>query len=84
MFTIFFSHVRSVIIIYLTFPPLIIRTIACFTVKRSLGRLNSCQKMNEDVVYTRNTKSGCNHVHTRSPNSVQIDILPVTSVPTQV
>ena len=34
MFTNFFSHVRSVIIIYLSFLPLIIWKIACFTVKQ--------------------------------------------------
>ena len=43
MFTIF-SHVKSVIIIYLSFLPLIIRKIACFTVQRSFSCLNSMSK----------------------------------------
>ena len=42
--TIFFSHVRSVIIISLSFLPQIMRKIACFTVKRSFSHLNSMSK----------------------------------------
>ena len=58
MLTIFFSHIRSVVIIYLSFLQLIIRKIARFTVKRSFSRLIACRKMNEDVAYARvNTES---------------------------
>ena len=66
MFKIFFSHVKSVIIIYLSFLPLIIWKITCFTVKRAFSHINSmlkmgCQKINEDVAYAHNTESGCKY-----------------------
>ena len=56
IFTIFSGHVMSVNIIYLSFHPLKIRKIACFTVERSLTRIAcqnmACRKMNENTIYT--------------------------------
>ena len=57
MFTIF-SHVRSAIIIYWSFLPLIIRKIACFTVKLSFSCLNSMSK-DERCRLCTNTERGC-------------------------
>ena len=71
IYTIFFSHLRSVIIMYLSFLPLITGKIASFTVKWSFSSSHSLSK---DVVYARNTESECKMLHvlkTRDMSAVE-------------
>ena len=60
--TIFFSHLRQVIIIHLSFRPLKIGTFSSFTVKRPLCCLHSMSKDGRkmSLMHVLNTESGYN------------------------